>query len=212
MNKHKWFPVIFNTICSAVSLLIYTFTNLNEINSLVVLQIVIGATIPFLLIILTDLLKIKFPPVFHMMIVILVTLAIYLGKGCSFYNLIPFYDKLLHLYFGFICSLIMLCVLIYYNCEKLATPLLLFVVFFFTLGLGGIWEVFEFICDVITKEDSLGVTSSINNGHHPCFDLMVDLIVTMVGTLLFYLVLIIDKVNNFPLSNYIKEKIDKESE
>ena len=210
MNKNKWFPVICNTSFAAVALLIYTFRHMNEIDSLVVLQIVIGAMIPFLLIVLTDLLEIKFPPVFHMMIVILVILAIYLGNGCSFYSFVPFYDKFLHLYFGFICSLIMLCVLIYYNCERLATPLLLFVVFFFTLGLGGIWELFEFVCDILTDGDSLGVNSSINNGHHPCFDIMMDLVVTMIGNLIFYFVILIDKFNNFPLSNYLKAKIDKE--
>ena len=57
MNKYKWFPVVFNTSFAVISLLIYTFTHMSDINSLVVLQIVIGAMIPFLLIVLTDLWK-----------------------------------------------------------------------------------------------------------------------------------------------------------
>lgn len=208
--KKRWFPVIINTLFAAVSLLVYSLSNLENINSLVVVQIVVGSIIPFLLILLTDLLKIKFPTIFNMMIVILVIAAIYLGNAWSFYRLIPIYDKILHTYFGFMCSLIILCVLIYYNGDRLATPLLLFVVFFFTLGLGGIWEVFEYLCDIITGGDSLGINKSIEKNLHPCTDIMIDLIVTMGGTLLFYFVLLIDKFNNFSLTHWISNKIDQE--
>ena len=207
---NKWYPVIINTIGAVVSLLFYTFTHLEDINSYVIIQIVVGAMIPFLLMVITDLLKIKFPTIFNMMIVILVIAAIYLGNAWSFYRLIPIYDKILHTYFGFMCSLIILCVLIYYNGDRLATPLLLFVVFFFTLGLGGIWEVFEYLCDIITGGDSLGINKSIEKNLHPCTDIMVDLIVTMGGTLLFYFVLLIDKFNNFSLTHWISNKIDQE--
>ena len=208
--KKRWVPVIINTICAAVSLIIYSLTNLENINSLIIIQIVIGSSIPFLLIILTDLLKIKFPTIFNMMIVVLVIGAIYLGNACSFYRLIPIYDKILHTYFGFMSSLIILCVLIYYNGDKLETPLLLFVVFFFTLGLGGVWEVFEYLCDLVTGGDSLEINKSIEQNLHPCTDIMMDLIVTMLGTLIFYFVLLIDKFNNFSITSWISEKIDED--
>ena len=207
---NKWYPVIINTIGAVVSLLFYTFTHLEVINSYVIIQIVVGAMIPFLLMVITDLLKIKFPTIFNYLIVGLIVLALYLGNGFSFYSLFSIYDKFLHTYFGFICSLIMICVLIYYGGEKLPTPLILFVVFFFTLGLGGLWEIFEFVCDLVTSGDSLGIDKSINNGFHPCTDIMVDLLVTMLGNLLFYLVLLIDKFNNFSLCHLLIEKLDKE--
>ena len=206
----KWLPVIINTLAAVISLLFYTFSNSENINSLIVVQIVIGAAIPFLIILLSDLLKIKFPTIFNLLIVGLVVMAIYLGNGFSFYSFIPFYDKILHTYFGYICSLIILCVLIYYNGDLLPTPLLLFVVFFFTLGLGGIWEVFEYICDLVTDGDSLGINKSLENGFHPCTDIMVDLLVTGVGTFLFYLTLLLDKLNGFSLCHKLQEKIKDE--
>ena len=208
--KQKWLPVIVNTLGAVISLILYTLMNLKSLNSLIILQIVIGAMIPFLLILVTDLLKIKFPVIFHLLIIGLVVGAIYLGNALSFYSLIPIFDKILHTYFGFVCSLIILCVLIYYNGERIGTPLLLFVVFFFTLGLGGLWEVFEYLCDIVTSGDSLGVNKSITNGYHPCTDIMMDLIVTMLGTFIFYFVLLIDKFNNFYLCHMLMGKIDKE--
>ena len=54
------------------------------------------------------------------------------------------------------------------------------------------------------------IDKSINNGFHPCTDIMVDLLVTMLGNLLFYLVLLIDKFNNFSLCHLLIEKLDKE--
>jgi hypothetical protein len=209
--RKKWIPVVFNVLFAAVSLFIYTFTHLNNLNSLIVLQIAVGSIIPFLIVLITDLLKIEFPMLLHMLIVFLIIGAIYFGNGLSFYSFVWNYDKILHTYFGFISSLIILCILIYFNGDKVSTPLLLFNVFFFTLGLGAVWEVFEFICDLITSGDSLGVNSSINNNLHPCTDIMLDLVVTMIGTCLLYIVLLIDKFNNFKLINTIKRKIDNEN-
>ena len=210
LKNARWLPVIINTIAASISLLFYTFTHTDSINSLIIIQIVVGAAIPFLLILLTDLLKIRFPTIFNLLIVGLVVMAIYLGNGFSFYSIIPFYDKFLHTYFGYICSLIILCTLIYYNGDKLSTPLLLFVVFFFTMGMGGIWEIFEYLCDIATGGDSLGINKSIDNGFHPCTDIMVDLLVTGLGILLFYFTLLFDKFNGFTLCHKLQEKIDKE--
>ena len=39
--KKRWFPVIINTLFAAVSLLVYSLSNLENINSLVVVQIVV---------------------------------------------------------------------------------------------------------------------------------------------------------------------------
>ena len=94
--RQKWFPVIINTLGAAISLVFYSLTHLSDFNSLIVVQIVVGASIPFLLILLTDLLKIKFPMIFNLAIVFQIILSIYLGNGFSFYGLIPFYDKILH--------------------------------------------------------------------------------------------------------------------
>lgn len=210
IKNKKWIPVIINTIAAAISLLFYTFTRMENINPLIIVQIVIGAAIPFLLILLTDLLKIKFPTIFNLLIVGLVVMAIYLGNAFSFYSFIPFYDKILHTYFGYICSLIILCVLIYYNGDKLSTPLLLFVVFFFTFGMGGVWEVFEYLCDLGTGGDSLGINKSINNGYHPCTDIMIDLLVTCLGTFIFYFTLLFDKVNGYLLFHKLQKQIDKD--
>lgn len=205
--KQKWFPVIINTLGAAASLLFYSVTHATNFNSLIVIQIVVGSIIPLVLIVLTDLLKIKFPMIFNLAIVFQIGLSIYLGNGFSFYVLIPFYDKILHTYFGFICSLIIFCLLLYYNGEQVPTPLLLFVVFFSTLGIGGIWEIFEYICDYFTGGDSLGVTKY----NHPCTDLIWDLIVTGFGIIVFYILLVIDKFNNFKLCHWLNNKIDKES-
>ena len=56
LKNIKWLPVIINTAAAAISLLFYTFTHSENINSLIVVQIVVGAAIPFLLMVLTDLL------------------------------------------------------------------------------------------------------------------------------------------------------------
>ena len=209
--KQKWFPIIINTLGAAISLIFYSLTHSNDFNSLIVVQIVVGAIIPFLLILLTDLLKIKFPMIFNLAIVFQIILSIYLGNGFSFYGLIPFYDKILHTYFGFICSTIILCVILYYNGDKMSTPLLLFIVFFFTLGVGALWEMFEYLCDYFTGGDSLGIESSISKDLHPCADIMGDLLVTGIGTLIFYIVLTIDKFNNFKLCHWLNDKIDREN-
>ena len=209
MKKYRnWIPVIINTVCAIIALLFYNITHKDGINYLIIIEIAIGTAIPFILIFITHIFHIKFPFIFHIAIVILIIMALYLGNGFSFYSIVPFYDKLLHTYFGFISSVIIFCTIIYYGGDTLPTTLLLVTVFFFSLGLGGVWEMFEYLCDIFTGGDALRVQDSINQNLHPFTDTILDLFVTEIGVLIFYLILLIDKFNNFSLTNKIKKKIE----
>ena len=63
-----------------------------------------------------------------------------------------------------------------------------------TMGLAGLWEIWEFVAGSITGEDPQNILGSVAAGHSPVFDTMTDMIITMAGVGVFYVKMIILRI------------------
>lgn len=153
--------------------------------------------------------KKDFPLFITAMVCVEILICICGGSLFNLYDVFAPYDLILHCYFGFSCSMI-----IYYilgkNSNKIKNkPIFFILIFLATMGVGAIWELWEYLCDLITNGDALRVEESIYKGLSPVADTMEDLAITMVGIILFYIVVFIDsRLNNRLLHNFYEDDLE----
>lgn len=79
----------------------------------------------------------------------------------------------------------------------------------FGMGFGALWEIFEYLGDTWFDLDSQRVQESIGFGKSPVADTMEDLMITLVGIAVFFIIYIIDKKKNSKLMNSIAKEIEE---
>lgn len=79
----------------------------------------------------------------------------------------------------------------------------------FGMGFGALWEIFEYLGDTWFDLDSQRVQESIGLGKSPVADTMEDLMITLVGIAVFFIIYIIDKKRNSKLMNSIAKEIEE---
>lgn len=79
----------------------------------------------------------------------------------------------------------------------------------FGMGFGALWEIFEYLGDTWFDLDSQRVQESIGLGKSPVADIMEDLMITLVGIAVFFIIYIIDKKRNSKLMNSIAKEIEE---
>ncbi len=125
------------------------------------------------------------------------------GSILNLYSYIPIYDLLLHAYFGFVGSIFLYYILLKTQ-KELNITLLLFIILM-VLGLAAIWEMCEYTMDTVFSMDTQRVQEALEKGISPVKDTMGDMIITLVGIVIFYLSLYIDKKwNNVLYGSLIK--------
>ncbi len=148
------------------------------------ISIVVTSLIPFIIIWLSKRLGWYLPNYILVLICVHIICSVDLGSVFHFYDKINWWDLAVHGLFGFIgCSFIY-----YLSCHFINQKINFFMFFSFflmTVGLAGLWEIWEFIVSTITKEDVMRVQESIEAGHSPLFDTITDMLITMVGILIF---------------------------
>lgn len=137
--------------------------------------------IPFLA---RKLFNITVPKDMQIAFVLFVAASMILGKVYNLYEIIPVWDKLLHIFSG-----VMLCVA-GARLAKCATGFLFgLFAFCFSLAAGAVWEIYEYAVDTLFGLDSQIAASGIN-------DTMLDLICDAGGALLYLLYLRIKALTN----------------
>ena len=125
------------------------------------------------------------PAEFHFVAVIFILASLYLGEIQQFYRLIWWWDMALHTTSGFLLGIVgFLLVHIMNETEKIHVQMkpgfVAFFAFMFSLGVGALWEIFEFTMDsvfgVTMQKPMLGDPSGLT-------DTMWDLIVDATGAL-----------------------------
>ena len=114
-------------------------------------------------------------------VIVFIFLSLFLGKIFKFYQLITFWDKILHFTSGFI--LFNIGYELFYK-YKIKHSLLSWTAFLFASSLASFWEIYEFFVDATLKLNAQG--GSLN-------DTMLDII---LGTLSAFIMLIITKIKN----------------
>ncbi len=198
MNGKKrivyWLPLCISVLCAAATLAVYTAINESRA-PLVYLQISAASLIPAILPVTSLIIKKEFPPFLNFLVTLHVILAMDLGNAMSFYWRFDFWDVMMHTYFGFLASIVLYVVFLMAGGDRMSKAMLLVAVFLSVMGCGALWEVFEYVTDALLAKDAQQVWASLNAGKNPVYDTMMDVIVTAVGSAVFYLILLIDKLS-----------------
>lgn len=158
---------------------------------LMLIQCFLGMVIMFLPSMLEKRWRIDIPSFMHIVFVVFLYAAIYLGEVRSFYYLIPHWDTVLHTFSGAVIGALGFSVVKLLNdSEKIQINLSpIFVAIFafsFALAIGVVWEVYEFSFDKLlglnmqkfALEDGTPLI-----GREALSDTMKDLIVDALGAL-----------------------------
>lgn len=170
----------------------------------------------FLFPIISTIIKRDIPLWLNILVCIEMLLCVVGGNVYNIYQDLQFYDVFLHIYFGFSCSAIFYYFIIHFqNGVKINRLVLYFLLFLSVLGMSAIWEFWEYACDLVTGGDGQMVNEAILQGKSPVSDTMEDMLVTIIGILGFYLLIVLDNkfikkiFVNFKRSNDGSEGISK---
>lgn len=157
--------------------------------SLNIIQCLLGLIVLFIPSILNKRLKIELPNYIQITFFLFLFAAIYLGEIRSFYYKIKFWDTILHTISGLMLGALGFFMVDLLNKNNSITLRPIFIALFafcFSITLGTIWEIYEFIMDGILKlnmqkylsEDAVELT-----GRAALLDTMKDIILDVLGAL-----------------------------
>lgn len=135
--------------------------------------------------------KIKIPPEMEFLYLLFVILAEVLGSMMKLYDLISFYDKIVHFTSGIFSAFIGLYLLI--TLKKYDKKSIIFnaiFILFTSLAVAALWEVLEFSCDSIFGNDAQRVISTGVN------DTMSDIIMALIASSLVTILYLYEETNN----------------
>ena len=199
----KYMVFFLGLVFSGITLLIY-FISYNGHLNFNCLQVFLS---PIFLLFIPFLNKqgFKVPNFINYMILIHLVMTVNMGTCLNFYYIISFWDLIAHGYFGFLGSFIILIILFNLDKVNLNRVSLYVAILLSVLGMAALWEIIEFSVDQFFGLDTQKVTESIEKGLSPIYDTMMDIIITIVGFITFFLLFYIDKMLKNRLVNYLKK-------
>lgn len=158
---------------------------------LMLVQCILGTICLFLPSALAKKLKIEIPDGFHILFILFLYCAVFLGEVRYFYYTVPNWDTYLHAFSGVMIGALGFSVLSLLNKEekihmRLSPAFVAVFAFCFALALGTIWEIYEFTIDSImglnmqkyATEEGVDLI-----GRAALMDTMKDIIVDALGAL-----------------------------
>ena len=200
-----WLPFLISALAAVATLVVYTATADFKM-PLIYIQIPLSALVLTVLPITSLIIKRDFPPILNFLVLVLVVLAMDLGNAMNFYMRFGFWDTVMHTYFGLVAGVCLYVFFLMSGGNKMSTAVLLLAVFLSTMGGGAIWEIFEYVTDALLGKDSQQVWASLDAGKNPVYDTMTDIIVTALGSAVFYLILLFDKLSGYRLKSRLLGK------
>ena len=182
---HPLAPFFILLVLTAVFVVIYTATA-NVRQPITYLKLLAVTPIPLALPLLATRRGAPCPSALNALFTVHIFCSVHLGTCLSFYSRISWWDLFLHGLFGALACALFLTLISRIPYAKSVCILS-------SLGLGAMWEIFEFITDLITGADAQGVISAIKNGKNPMSDTVTDLIITAVGAAVYLVFLYIFK-------------------
>ncbi len=202
----KKFNLLLSIICSGLAILstsifyILMGANIIENNNRVIFAfvfILICAWLPFIVEIIFKLKITKLSLVFYQVFLIL---SIILGSTWDLYNIIPFYDSVLHTLSGVLIAFIVYTLFKNSKSTNNLSLVWLFVLIFSTCLAGGaLWEVFEFVSDIITNGNMQKCLNLV--GRDAILNTMIDLICDTVGSLVATIIIVLLERKNRKVNN-----------
>lgn len=179
------------TLLIIVSVIIIGVAGPNE-GVLTYLMVLGSACLLFILELLSVIFKFKFPILLNAFIAFHIFLACDLGNALSFYSRYEFWDVLLHGNSGFIFGIIVYFAMLQFNKGRFSWLDCLFISLI-SLGIASVWEIYEFSTDIIFGRDAQVQWESLEKYNNALYDTMMDIIVTLAGVGVFYVLLLVDK-------------------
>ncbi len=159
---------------------------------LVYLQIPVCALIPLIFPALEKWAHVKVPYFINATIAFHIIISVDLGTALDAYGYIPYYDKILHAFFGLWCAQLIYFFMLRWGGKNLSKTGICALVTLSVLGVAALWEVFEFTTDCIFGGDAQLWKYRVANGLNPMTDTMMDIVVTLIGIAVFLITLYID--------------------
>lgn len=187
-----WLPGIAAEIIAGVFCVVYA--KINGETWSVYLELTASALLPFIFPVYSAISKKRLPTALGVSAAVFVFLASDLGSALGIYRSLPFWDSIVHGFFGFACSLTAFALLLRWNGARLKPFGFVLIILLFTMGVSALWEILEYFIDLMTGWDSQKIAASVAEGKSPVADTMEDMISALVGTAAFYLTLLADKL------------------
>ncbi|MBR2405725.1 MAG: hypothetical protein IKB04_01555 [Clostridia bacterium] len=183
VKQKQWVSVI-TVVLAAATLVVYALTT-EAAAPLVFLQVTACALIPTVLLLLERITARSLSMAMFAAVALHVVLASFCGSALGFYYHIPWWDLFLHGLFGVLAAA-MLAELLSRHEAVLGRSVLLLVIFLSVMGLAALWEVFEYVSDLVVGGDAQRVAQALASGGSPVGDTMTDIIITAVGVAVYF--------------------------
>lgn len=191
----QWLPGIAAEIVAVIFCIIYAVIDGSKFTMYI--ELPGAAMLAFLVPVYNVIAKKSLPTAISVACAIFVTLACCLGTAMDFYHKIWFYDLLMHGVSGFLCCAIIFMFIMDWNGSKLSPIGCMVMIFGFSMGVAALWEIIEFVSDIMTGGDSQRVLESMAAGKSPISDTMEDIIVAMAGSVVFFIAFFADKLSGY---------------
>lgn len=192
----QWLPAALMVAATAAVCIIY-YVSFAEPEIAVVLQTLASATATLCLPVYAEITKKPFPAFVNILLCVHIFLSSALGSALDFYEIFPWWDLLMHGFFGFVCSVVVFCLLLAGGGRRLHPVLFFTVICAFTLGVAAVWEMIEYAYDTLFGGNAQRVQDWVPGGPSPVADTMEDMIVSIAGIVAFYLFILADKFLNY---------------
>lgn len=189
MNKQTrgalfdYLPAVATALLAVVTIVLYV-TVISEHEGSDYLAVCLITLVPFALIFLNRKFSIGFPRYLIILVCLHFVLAVYAGTALGMYGVFSWWDLFMHGFFGFLC-----CGILYYlylRVEKREPKFIHFAVLvLLTIAFAAIWEIYEFLADLILHSDMQCVESALAQGISPLADTMSDILIAVAGAALF---------------------------
>ena len=187
-----WLPGMAAVAAAGVFCIIYALTGSGK--AAVYVELAASSLLPFIFPLYGVISKKRLPTALGVLAALFVTLSGGFGSALGFYEKIPVWDSVLHGVFGFACSFTAFALLLRWNGRRLSPVGFMAIILLFTMGVAALWELLEYLIDLMTGWDSQKIAASVAEGKSPVADTMEDMISALVGTAAFYLTLLADKL------------------
>lgn len=185
-KRTKNIPAILTSLAAGITLALYPVVA-EAINPVVYAQVIAVSAIPWLLPYIARKRGLEITPLLNTLIIIHIVFSCFLGSAMGFYKRFPLWDLLMHGLFGLIGAVVMYAVLrtLFTNRTRIGFAC---VIGLCVMGLAALWEVFEYTADLILDGDAQRVKEALLAGLPPIKDTMTDIVITMVGLGVFYVI------------------------
>ena len=159
---------------------------------LMLLQCLLGIVIIHLPMLFARQFRIELPTPLYVMYIIFLYAAIFLGEVRSYYYKIPYWDAILHAFSSMMTGILgfMLVALLNrseYTKLSLSPFFVAMFAFCFSLSIGALWEIYEFLADGIlhtNMQKFITAEGVVLPGHEALSDTMNDFIIDAFGALI----------------------------